>query len=432
VVPLTVLSKRLLIQPGWSVPYLFLGFGLFVTLVGKKHDRYLLPIFPLLTLVAALGWEELGRSAIRRIGVGTRTPGVPPYRASRLWLVPAILVLLQMSLVLPYVFSRHTSAVFSVFAEQQTEFQAYLRRAVGGDVSVTRRTRWDVPITASYSASYGTTKADPATFCALLNVCRATDTEVFGQSRLRSTLSLALVRDRANSPLNPTAGTVLALDIRWASEILGSDSLARFLKGVAEFTSYHPLGRRTVAAWRVRIGGTRVPTIGFSGGAERFLTPEERFFGGGPNSVRGFTQNELGPTVYVLDVPGADPDTAARASPTGGVAVALLNAELRFPLTRRGEHFFGALFVDAGQVANRFRDAIDPADLRVTPGLGFRVTSPLGPIRLDMAYNPYEATSGPLYENQGIELVLVEEEYQPPARSFLERWRIHFSVGQAF
>ena len=31
-----------------------------------------------------------------------------------------------------------------------------------------------------------------------------------------------------------------------------------------------------------------------------FIPPEQRFYAGGPNDVRGFERNELGPVVYVI------------------------------------------------------------------------------------------------------------------------------------
>jgi 4-amino-4-deoxy-L-arabinose transferase-like glycosyltransferase len=81
---------------------LALGFGLFVTLVGKKHDRYLLPIFPLLTIIAALGWEEVGRFGVRKIGAKARITESPNHRISYFWFVPAVLILIQLFLILPY------------------------------------------------------------------------------------------------------------------------------------------------------------------------------------------------------------------------------------------------------------------------------------------------------------------------------------------
>ena len=33
---------------------------------------------------------------------------------------------------------------------------------------------------------------------------------------------------------------------------------------------------------------------------EKFIPPEQRFYAGGPNDVRGFERNELGPVIYVV------------------------------------------------------------------------------------------------------------------------------------
>jgi 4-amino-4-deoxy-L-arabinose transferase-like glycosyltransferase len=71
---------------------LALGFGLFVAVAGKKHDRYLLPAFPPLTFVAALGWEEIVRLAHRKLN----------FRIPNSWLVPTALILIQLLLILPY------------------------------------------------------------------------------------------------------------------------------------------------------------------------------------------------------------------------------------------------------------------------------------------------------------------------------------------
>ena len=83
------------------------GFGLFVTLVGKKHDRYLLPALVPLTLVAALGWDEVRRSIARRLGGGKSGFGALVNRRSGIrlgliGLVPAGLFFFQLVLIFPF------------------------------------------------------------------------------------------------------------------------------------------------------------------------------------------------------------------------------------------------------------------------------------------------------------------------------------------
>ena len=62
-----------------------------------------------------------------------------------------------------------------------------------------------------------------------------------------------------------------------------------------------------------------------------------------------------------------------------------------------------------------------------------RIVTPVGPFRLDVAYNPYPPEEGPLYRiDPAIGLVLQETSYDPDEPSFLGRFRIQFALGQAF
>jgi outer membrane protein insertion porin family len=93
----------------------------------------------------------------------------------------------------------------------------------------------------------------------------------------------------------------------------------------------------------------------------------ERFFTGGSESMRGFELDTVGPK---------DP---VSGEPTGGQAMLVLNEELRYPIWRS---LHGVVFVDAGNVFLRVKD-IDLGDLRYDVGLGFRLETPVGPIRLE-------------------------------------------------
>ena len=83
----------------------------------------------------------------------------------------------------------------------------------------------------------------------------------------------------------------------------------------------------------------------------------------------------------------------------------------------------------------------DPADtrlvsppLRFTPGAGVRVASPVGPIRVDLGFNPYPRPTGPLYliDTRGNIVGQVEERFTPKDFSFLRRFVVHVSIGQTF
>jgi outer membrane protein assembly factor BamA len=342
----------------------------------------------------------------------------------------------------PFFLSRRTSAVLTFGAEQFTEYRAYLRQSIGGSFSVTWRPSFEIPITGSYGLGRARTEADPATFCAFLDVCLIEDVGVFTEPRFRASIGLGMVWDRTNSILNPSRGTRLTIEFRHADDLLGSDSLIRFTRGVVEFASFHRVARRSVLAWRVRFGAVGAPRVQSDGGDRRFIPSEDRMYGGGPNSVRGYGQNELGPLVRVLettrvDAAGMVVDSVIRTSASGGDQLIFANVEWRFPLPILSERLIGAVFLDAGQVVERGDKIVNLKDIRVTPGVGFRVATALGPIRLDIGYNGYDPRPSPLYElvvgeDNQLELVQIDEAFQPERRGFVSRLRWHFSVGQAF
>jgi outer membrane protein insertion porin family/translocation and assembly module TamA len=167
-----------------------------------------------------------------------------------------------------------------------------------------------------------------------------------------------------------------------------------------------------VLAARLRVGAVLDAALS---GVAGFVPPSERLYAGGPTTVRGFRQNELGPIVYLANA-YVERDTMVngvplrtfvvdeargydRVVPTGGDAVAVGNVELRVPSPVLPDVFQLVGFVDAGQLWSRGRGhaGITVGSLRWTPGLGVRARSPVGPIRLDVGYNPYTLPAGAIY-----------------------------------
>jgi outer membrane protein assembly factor BamA len=336
----------------------------------------------------------------------------------------------------PILFSRGTSGTLSLFGERRSELLAFVREAVGGELSLSRRLAEDLPVTLSYRLERGSTRAEPATFCVFLNICRDDDIAVFQEPLLQATLGVLAVRNRQNSILNPTRGSLASAEVQWASRAIGSDSLAQFAKLQAQYARYLPLGRRGVLAGRVQVAAIIPATFALRGQSLRYVPPGERFYSGGPNSVRGYGQNEMGPVVRVIETRpdgdgGVEVDTLTSAS--GGNDLTFANLELRVPLPVFGGRLEGAVFVDAGQLRVRGEESFRTDGLRVTPGVGLRLGTAIGPIRLDVGYNGYRPAAGPLYQRVGNELELLQERFSPDApSSFVRRLRLHFSVGQAF
>lgn len=326
--------------------------------------------------------------------------------------------------------------VVAVFLERRSEFNVYQREELGVSGSLTRETVNQTPITLTYRAAYGETKANDASFCAFFNACAAADISQLRERRWLTILSLTATRTRVNNLLDPTRGSVISGEIAVSTKLLGSSSVQQFTRIVAEGARYMPLTRDIVLAAHLRAGYMFAPRTGLGGGSN-FIPPDQRFYAGGPNDVRGYDRNELGPVVYVVPrdslIPATDStgvgfeDNDARPAATGGNRVAVANLELRLPSPFFKSRMRFATFIDAGIVG----DGRSGGELRITPGAGVRFTSPLGPIRFDVGYNRYRLAEGPVYTTspEG-DLIQIRERYS--RKNTNGGWTLHFSVGQAF
>ncbi|HEV8629197.1 MAG TPA: outer membrane protein assembly factor, partial [Thermoanaerobaculia bacterium] len=179
-------------------------------------------------------------------------------------------------------------------------------------------------------------------------------------------LGAQLVRDTRDDAIDPRVGRFASLDLSGSGGWLGSDF--EYLRLFAQGSAYRPLalaGRSVTWAQALRVGYAHP----FAGQA---LLRQERFFAGGPISVRGYDRESLGPQEHL----GTE-----FARPLGGEAMLVLNEELRFPLPW---DLTGLVFFDAGQVWARPADA--DFDLAKSLGLGLRARTPLGLLRFDAAY----------------------------------------------
>jgi outer membrane protein assembly factor BamA len=345
----------------------------------------------------------------------------------------------------PAFLHRRNTLSLTTYAERRSEVNAYERDEVGSSLGMTYLVGRSSAVTLTYRLSYGRTDADTAVFCVYFDRCDPAAVTTLKQSRREAVVALSFARNTADSPIEPTTGSVLVLEGSHASPLVGSEALISFSKVVAEGTWYASLAPGWVAALRLRAGAIRPGLAFVSDSAIRFVPPEERFYAGGPASVRGFGRNEMGPLVYVADymVPRAGSATDSvpfnlRTSPIGSYGIALANLELRLPSPIWGSRLRLAAFVDAGELWDQTSGGLLPAGLRITPGMGLRVGTPLGPVRVDVAYNGYPPQAGPLYlvHRPGSPAGEFFQEYPryAPERSqkFLSKLTFQFSVGEAF
>jgi outer membrane protein insertion porin family len=335
----------------------------------------------------------------------------------------------------PAFLSPNNAITVSVFTERRSEYKVYLRQETGASIAFTRTTpRRRNPLSLIYTLSYGRTEATAQSFCAFFNACTIDVIEPLRQNRVLATLTASGNFPRVNSQIDPTRGQIASLELTHSSKYIGSSSLQQFTRFVGAMAWYRPLARNVVLSWRVKGGLIFSPTVDVASGSGAFIPPEQRFYAGGPNDVRGFDRNELGPVVYVVPQsavsPVINPDSV-RVAATGGNSIAVANVELRVPSPVLSSRLRLAAFVDAGGVWQRGGDE-RTAVIRVTPGIGLRIATPLGPARLDVAYNPYKLQPGALFQFDqagNLDPVPGQSSYVLPRD---RKFTFHIAVGQPF
>lgn len=169
---------------------------------------------------------------------------------------------------------------------------------------------------------------------------------------------------RKPSIIDPDSGTLSRIGLGWSAVPLGAT--VDYVEASAEWS-----GAWSPAPWIVgTVHGaylTRDPLVVDS------MPIGERLFMGGASTVRSFTQDNLGPR-------------SSNGEPLGGLTSAVINVEARwrpFPSLRQLEF---ATFYDIGTVDTQQWSLRAPWGEGV--GVGLRYRTPVGPIRVDGAYNP--------------------------------------------
>lgn len=241
---------------------------------------------------------------------------------------------------------------------------------------------------------------------------------LFAQNIQLGSLSSTFIQDRRDDSADPRRGVYNTLDGAFASNPFGS-SKTTFTRFLGRNATYHRLRRDLVLARSLSIGAIdRIST--------QDVPLPERFFGGGATSHRGFNENQAGPRDLLTGFP------------IGGKALLVNNTELRFPLI--GDDIGGVLFHDAGNIYSnlnslsfRFkqRNLEDFNYMVHAVGFGIRYRTPVGPIRLDLAYSinsPQFMGLKGRYEDL-LDPTLPNVDY---VKQRISRFQFHFSLGQLF
>jgi outer membrane protein assembly complex protein YaeT len=249
---------------------------------------------------------------------------------------------------------------------------------------------------------------------------------LFSQPVHLGIVSLNLIYDRRDDPIDPHKGTYNTVDLGLAEHIFGSQ--VNFVRFLGRNATYHQLTRKLILARSTEIGD--IQSFLFSGDSVQAIPLPERFFAGGGTSNRGFPEYQAGPRDLVTGFP------------LGGTALLFNQTELRFPLI--GYNIGGVFFHDAGNVFSRFgritwrvtQQNIQDFDYMVhAVGIGVRYRTPIGPLRLDLAYsiNPptFIGYNGSLQDllNAGVNPCDTPGRCTPQN---ISHFQFFFSIGQTF
>ncbi|HEX4335870.1 MAG TPA: BamA/TamA family outer membrane protein [Polyangiaceae bacterium] len=249
---------------------------------------------------------------------------------------------------------------------------------------------------------------------------------------------LDVVVDLRDDPIEPHRGLFFTNSVQVAGYLFGGD--ASDVREQPELRTYVPISKNVTFATRATVGFLFPSNYGSTlrstnpGAAQ---TPQwqrdqqlllfRAFYSGGPNSNRGYPFRGVGPQGvlgYLL------PSTAGCADrlvvdqacyrPLGGLTLWEASAEVRFPI-------FGplraALFVDASDVVREVGQ-IRFTYPHVSPGIGLRYATPVGPIRLDIGYRV------PYLQKLGAKTVPPEEGTQ--STIFGAPIAVSFALGESF
>ncbi len=296
--------------------------------------------------------------------------------------------------------------------DNERDVRTFEQRRLEADIQISQKI--SKATTAFFRYSYRDTKVSALKINPLL-------IPLYSAPALVGMVSANIIQDRRDNPADAHRGMYNTVDMGLSLHQFGSRQ--DFGKLLFRNSYYHPIHKDLVLASNTEFGllaPFRLPAGTQSSQAIPF---PERFFGGGNNSERGYPDDQAGPR---------DTDTGF---PVGGNALLFHSTELRFPLI--GDNIGGVFFHDMGNIYS----SIGAISFRVTQknltdfdymnhavGFGIRYQTPLGPVRVDLAYSINPPTFNGL---QGTYQQLLFGGAVPIIQS-VSHFQFFFSIGQAF
>jgi outer membrane protein insertion porin family len=313
--------------------------------------------------------------------------------------------LFMVSFIEPHLWDSPVSMQLDVF-NRSLAYRNFDRLSRGGSLNLGYRPFLEHPFWRDLSFFGGYRVEDVQ----LRNVSSTRSLRLY-QSGLTSSITTGVSLDRRNDRITTTRGVYLAVNNELADALWGSDFEFDRVRGIVRGYT-HPSWLNCAERGELRTGQSKFAQgacrwvrgwvlrgnfeIGYVGStrADAVVPASERFYPGGPNSVRGFPQFSLGPRAPAVRS-GGNPASTLTDVFDGGTRELLANVELEFPLVN-AIGIRGVVFADAGNAfgvsdpysfrLDVFSDRDDELVLRTAVGLGFRWQSPLGMLRFEWGF----------------------------------------------
>jgi outer membrane protein assembly factor BamA len=234
-------------------------------------------------------------------------------------------------------------------------------------------------------------------------------------------VSATVVQDRRDDPVNAHRGIYNSADFGLVEHYFGGDK--NFIRFLGRNSFYKTIHKELVLASNTQFGWIHPFSISAGTDPSVYIPLPERFFGGGNASNRGFPENQAG---------SRDPTTGF---PLGGNALLFHATELRFPFL--GDNMEGVLFHDMGNVYSSVssisfrthqKNLEDFNYMVHAAGFGIRYKTPVGPVRVDLAYS----INPPAFNGlKGTYQQLLLNTATPTIQR-VSHFQFFFSIGQAF
>ncbi len=378
----------------------------------------------------------------------------------------------------------------SAFGYRRSSPGVFVDQGGGAAATFTRNVTRTVPVSAQYRMEFTRVSAADTYYCVNFGVCDESSLGVLRSTQRLAPISLSAASDRRDDPIGPTRGYTWRAEMELADTWTGSQF--RYSRIEMDASRYFHVSDKLTVAVRAHAGYVRGQRA--NGDSVPIILPRKRFYAGGARSVRGYGENQLGPRVLVIPRSVFQPTAAVFDSllanptlrdgrlpcdpslalpdcftdstvspringrptsnfedgdftpkPLGGSSLFEASIEARY-------RFWGpitvAAFLDAGSVSASFGGRATV----FTPGVGVRYLSPVGPIRVDIGFNPKVNENlvvitelipsdaswlAPITDQRtGLYQISTQRSFNPATGTGLggifNRLTLHLSIGEAF